>query len=207
MNRLELLWGESFFAGSLAQLIARLTGLPAVVLLLTVGLVIGKAGLNLVEPESLGRGLQPLVGLLVSLVLFDGGLNLRLAGRDLQRTVVQLVVVRGVQGLLGGTEPPRTGLRGSAGLHGPEFGPPSWPRDSARTSSTPHGIARTRPLGALAIQRLRRMRAAASPLGWSNSQLLSRSGPWRLPSKAARKVFISTPFLTPAATTAWANRS
>ena len=102
MNRLELLWSESFFAGSIAQLIARLTGLPAVVLLLTVGLVIGRAGFNLVEPESLGRGLQPLVGLLVSLVLFDGGLNLRLAGRDLQRTVVQLVVVRGVLGLLGG---------------------------------------------------------------------------------------------------------
>jgi NhaP-type Na+/H+ or K+/H+ antiporter len=102
LNRLELLWSESFFAGSLAQLIARLTGLPAVVLLLTVGLVIGRAGFNLVEPETLGRGLQPLVGLLVSLVLFDGGLNLRLAGRDLQRTVVQLVVVRGVLGLLGG---------------------------------------------------------------------------------------------------------
>ena len=102
MNRLELLWSESFFAGSIAQLIARLTGLPAVVLLLTVGLVIGRAGFNLVEPETLGRGLQPLVGLLVSLVLFDGGLNLRLAGRDLQRTVVQLVVVRGVLGLLGG---------------------------------------------------------------------------------------------------------
>jgi NhaP-type Na+/H+ or K+/H+ antiporter len=102
LNRLELLWSESFFAGSLAQLIARLTGLPAVVLLLAVGLVIGRAGFNLVEPETLGRGLQPLVGLLVSLVLFDGGLNLRLAGRDLQRTVVQLVVVRGVLGLLGG---------------------------------------------------------------------------------------------------------
>jgi len=102
LNRLELLWSESFFAGSIAQLIARLTGLPAVVLLLTVGLVIGRAGFNLVEPETLGRGLQPLVGLLVSLVLFDGGLNLRLAGRDLQRTVVQLVVVRGVLGLLGG---------------------------------------------------------------------------------------------------------
>jgi hypothetical protein len=48
-------------------------------------------------------------------VLFDGGLNLRLAGRDLQRTVVQLVVVRAVLGLLGGTEP--LGL-GGVGLQG-----------------------------------------------------------------------------------------
>jgi len=98
----QLLWGEAFFAGSLAQLLARLSGLPAVVLLLGTGLLIGRAGLDLVQPESLGRGLEPLVGLLVGLVLFDGGLNLRLAGRDLQRTVVQLVLVRSVLGLVGG---------------------------------------------------------------------------------------------------------
>ena len=72
------------------------------VLLLAVGLVIGRAGLDLVRPESLGRGLEPVVALLVSLVLFDGGLQLRLAGRELQRAVVQLVVVRALLGLLGG---------------------------------------------------------------------------------------------------------
>jgi NhaP-type Na+/H+ or K+/H+ antiporter len=99
---MELLWGEAFFAGALAQLVARLTSLPAVVLLLATGLLIGRAGLDVVQPETLGRGLEPLVGLLVSLVLFDGGLNLRLAGRDLQRAVVQLVLVRGVLGLAGG---------------------------------------------------------------------------------------------------------
>jgi len=99
---MELLWGEAFFAGALAQLVARLSNLPAVVLLLATGLLIGRAGLDLVQPETLGRGLEPLVGLLVSLVLFDGGLNLRLAGRDLQRAVVQLVLVRGVLGLVGG---------------------------------------------------------------------------------------------------------
>jgi NhaP-type Na+/H+ or K+/H+ antiporter len=43
------------------------------------------------------------VALLVSLVLFDGGLQLRLAGRELQRAVVQLVLVRAVLGLVGGT--------------------------------------------------------------------------------------------------------
>jgi len=82
--------------------VARLSGLPTVVLLLAVGLLMGHAGLDLVQPEWLGRGLEPVVALLVSLVLFDGGLNLRLAGRELQRAVVQLVLVRGVLGLLGG---------------------------------------------------------------------------------------------------------
>jgi NhaP-type Na+/H+ or K+/H+ antiporter len=72
------------------------------VLLLVLGLVVGQAGLHLVQPESLGAGLEPLVGLLVSLVLFDGGLNLRLAGKQLQRTVIQLVLVRLVLGLAGG---------------------------------------------------------------------------------------------------------
>ena len=98
----ELIWGASFFSGSLAQLIARLSGLPSVVLLLAVGLLVGQAGLDLVQPEALGGGLEPLVGLLVSLVLFDGGLNLRLAGRELQRTVIQLVLVRSLLGLVGG---------------------------------------------------------------------------------------------------------
>jgi len=98
----ELIWGFAFFAGALARLVAHLSGWPAVVLLLASGLLIGDAGLDWVQPEALGGGLESLVGLLVSLVLFDGGLNLRLAGRDLQRAVLQLVLTRGLLGLAGG---------------------------------------------------------------------------------------------------------
>ena len=98
----ELIWGFAFFAGALARLVARLSGWPAVVVLLASGLLIGDAGLDWVQPEALGGGLESLVGLLVSLVLFDGGLNLRLAGRDLQRAVLQLVLTRGLLGLAGG---------------------------------------------------------------------------------------------------------
>jgi NhaP-type Na+/H+ or K+/H+ antiporter len=92
--RLELVWGLSFAMGALAQLLARLSGLPGVVLLLLAGLLAGKAGLGWIQTERLGEGLEPVVGLLVSLILFHGGLNLRLAGRELQRSVVQLVVAR-----------------------------------------------------------------------------------------------------------------
>jgi len=98
----ELIWGIAFFAGGLARLVAHLSGWPAVVVLLASGLLIGDAGLDWVQPEALGGGLESLVGLLVSLVLFDGGLNLRLAGRDLQRAVLQLVLTRGLLGLAGG---------------------------------------------------------------------------------------------------------
>lgn len=97
-DRLALLWGASFFAGSLAQLLGRLSGLPIVVLLLASGLLAGECGLGLIQPSLLGRSLEPLVGLLVCLVLFDGGLNLRLAGPTLQRSVVQLVLVRSLLG-------------------------------------------------------------------------------------------------------------
>jgi NhaP-type Na+/H+ or K+/H+ antiporter len=93
-HRLELIWGLAFALGAGAQLLARLSGLPAVVLLLAVGLLAGRAGLGWIQPEGLGGGLEPLVGFLVSLVLFHGGLNLHLAGRDLQRSVVQLVLAR-----------------------------------------------------------------------------------------------------------------
>ncbi|MFN9629014.1 MAG: sodium:proton antiporter, partial [Cyanobacteriota bacterium] len=98
-DRLALLWGVAFFGGSVGQWLGRATALPAVVWLLAIGLAIGQAGLGLIRPEDLGQGLEPVVGLLVSLVLFDGGLNLRLAGRDLQRSVLQLVVIRAVLGL------------------------------------------------------------------------------------------------------------
>jgi NhaP-type Na+/H+ or K+/H+ antiporter len=73
-----------------------------VVLLLAMGLACGRAGLQLVTPEALGGGLEPVVLLLVSLILFDGGLNLRLAGRDLQQAVLRVVLVRALLGLVGG---------------------------------------------------------------------------------------------------------
>lgn len=100
LSRLDLTWSLAFLAGSCAQLLARFFRLPAVVVLLAVGLLIGRAGLDLVRPEALGDGLAPLIGLLVSLVLFDGGLNLRLAGREQQRSALQLVLVRSALGLV-----------------------------------------------------------------------------------------------------------
>ncbi|MEB3334392.1 MAG: cation:proton antiporter [Cyanobacteriota bacterium] len=101
-DRLALLWGTAFFSGSAGQWLSRVSGVPAVVVLLGIGLLIGQAGLGLIHPGDLGDGLKPVVGLLVSMVLFDGGLTLRLAGRDLQRSVTQLVLIRSVLGLAGG---------------------------------------------------------------------------------------------------------
>jgi NhaP-type Na+/H+ or K+/H+ antiporter len=47
-----------------------------------------------VEPLDLGPGLGTVVGLLVSLVLFDGGLNLRLPGDTIRATVQRIAILR-----------------------------------------------------------------------------------------------------------------
>jgi len=101
-ERLGLLWGVTVFAGATAQALAWLTGLPGVVLLLSAGLVIGRSGFGLVEPLDLGAGLGTVVGLLVSLVLFDGGINLRLPGDATKQAVLRIVLVRMVLGLAAG---------------------------------------------------------------------------------------------------------
>ena len=77
-ERLGLLWGITVFAGACARLFSSFTGFPSVVILLLSGLFIGRSGLGLVEPLDLGQGLETIVGLLVCLVLFEGGLNLKL---------------------------------------------------------------------------------------------------------------------------------
>ena len=101
-ERLGLLWGVTVFAGATAQALAWLTGLPGGGLLLSAGLVIGRSGFGLVEPLDLGAGLGTVVGLLVSLVLFDGGINLRLPGDATKQAVLRIVLVRLVLGLAAG---------------------------------------------------------------------------------------------------------
>lgn len=72
------------------------------VLVLALGLQVDQAGFALVQPEALGQELEPLVGLLVSLLLFDGVLKLRLAEHELQHTVIKLVLSSGGLELVGG---------------------------------------------------------------------------------------------------------
>ena len=93
-ERLGLLWGITVFAGACARLISSLSGFPSVVLLLLSGLFIGRSGLGLVEPLDLGRGLETIVGLLVCLVLFEGGLNLKLPEGNIRNTVLKISLIR-----------------------------------------------------------------------------------------------------------------
>ena len=93
-ERLGLLWGITVFAGALARLISSISGFPSVVILLLSGLFIGRSGLGLVEPLDLGQGLETIVGLLVCLVLFEGGLNLKLPEGSIRNTVLKISLIR-----------------------------------------------------------------------------------------------------------------
>ena len=91
---LGLLWGITVFAGACARLISSISGFPSVVILLLSGLFIGRSGLGLVEPLDLGQGLETIVGLLVCLVLFEGGLNLKLPEGSIRNTVLKISLIR-----------------------------------------------------------------------------------------------------------------
>ena len=88
------MYKRQVFAGAFARLFSSFTGFPSVVILLLSGLFIGRSGLGLVEPLDLGQGLETIVGLLVCLVLFEGGLNLKLPEGNIRNTVLKISLVR-----------------------------------------------------------------------------------------------------------------
>ncbi|NJK63238.1 MAG: sodium:proton antiporter [Synechococcaceae cyanobacterium SM2_3_1] len=73
-----LLMTLALVAGIGAQVIGTFLRVPSIVFLLLFGLLLGSDGLGLVRPQTLGVGLEVLVSLAVALILFEGGLNLKL---------------------------------------------------------------------------------------------------------------------------------
>jgi len=93
----------AFAAGMIIQCVARSLRVPAIILLLATGVVLGHEGLGWVEPEALGSGLFILVDFAVAIILFEGGLNLRLDRlRREQRVIRQLITWGALVTLLGG---------------------------------------------------------------------------------------------------------
>ncbi|MFM6278990.1 MAG: cation:proton antiporter, partial [Dolichospermum sp.] len=64
------------FAGISAQVMAAYFKLPSIVLLLLLGILLGKDGLGLLQPHLLGAGLEVIVSLATAIILFEGGLKL-----------------------------------------------------------------------------------------------------------------------------------
>lgn len=90
-------------AGLIAQAVAVQIAVPGIVLLLTVGVVLGPDLLGVVQPSVFGDGRADLVNLAVTVILFEGGLALDLARlRRHQRTLVLLLTVGAAISMLGG---------------------------------------------------------------------------------------------------------
>lgn len=74
--------------GLIAQVLAHRWRIPAIVLLLISGILLGPDVLHIIEPHELGDGLEILVKLAVAVILFEGALNLRL--KTLRHAVVEV---------------------------------------------------------------------------------------------------------------------
>ena len=90
--------------GMLAQVGSKHLGLPGIVLLLLSGIIFGPDVLNWIRPESLGIGLQILVGFAVAIILFEGGMNLRISRIKRERAAIRgLITLGALTTLIGGT--------------------------------------------------------------------------------------------------------
>lgn len=91
-------------AGTFAQVVAARLAIPAILLLLVVGVLLGPDVLGVLDPSAFGSALPDLVTLGVSVILFEGGLALDFARlRYQQRTLLLLLFVGGATSMVAGT--------------------------------------------------------------------------------------------------------
>ncbi|WP_338038135.1 cation:proton antiporter [Neosynechococcus sphagnicola] len=67
-------------AGISAQVLADFLKVPGIVFLLLFGVLLGPDGFGWLHPSLLGTGLDVIVALSVAVILFEGGLQPRIAG-------------------------------------------------------------------------------------------------------------------------------
>ena len=104
MHNPALTVGLAMAIGMAAQVIARHIRIPGIVLLLASGMLFGPDVLNWIQPESLGESLHIIVGFAVAVILFEGGMNLKLKRiRRERRSIQGLITLGALITFLGGT--------------------------------------------------------------------------------------------------------
>ena len=78
-------------AGMMAQITARHLRVPGIVLLLVAGAALGPDLLGWVHPRDLGAGLFAIVDFAVAVILFEGGLNLRISQLRREQAAIRRV--------------------------------------------------------------------------------------------------------------------
>lgn len=82
-------------AGVMLVIAAQRLKVPSIVLLLTGGILLGPQVLGVIDPGSLGRGLETVVSLAIAVILFEGGLTLDLEGYRKSPTVIRRLLTIG----------------------------------------------------------------------------------------------------------------
>ena len=89
--------------GILVQVISRHIKMPGIVLLLGAGILLGPDLLGWINPASLGKAMHMIVGFAVAVILFEGGMNLRLNHIKREQQVIrQLITVGALVTAIGG---------------------------------------------------------------------------------------------------------
>jgi NhaP-type Na+/H+ or K+/H+ antiporter len=89
--------------GILAQTLARHLRVPGIVLLLAAGVLLGPDLLDIIQPATLGHALHILVGFAVAVILFEGGMNLKLRRlRREARSIRRLITLGALVTAIGG---------------------------------------------------------------------------------------------------------
>ncbi len=91
----KLTFALALLAGMFAQAIARHLRIPGIVLLLIAGVALGPDGLGWVQPRHLGEGLFAIVDFAVAIILFEGGLNLKLSRLRSSGTAIRRLITWG----------------------------------------------------------------------------------------------------------------
>lgn len=90
-------------AGILAQSIAHHLRIPGIVLLLITGILLGPDVGGVIQPETLGSALGIITGFAVAVILFEGGLNLKIQRlKRARRAIKQMITIGGAVTLVGG---------------------------------------------------------------------------------------------------------
>ncbi len=90
-------------AGVIGQALAHHIRVPGIVVFLLAGVLLGPDGFGVVRPETMGHGLEMLVGLAVAVILFEGGLNLNIGRlRREAKTIRRLITVGAIVTAAGG---------------------------------------------------------------------------------------------------------
>lgn len=90
-------------AGITAQTLAHHLRIPAIVVLLVTGVLLGPDLGDIIRPATLGNALGMLTGFAVAIILFEGGMSLKMARlKREQRSIRQLITIGGAVTVMGG---------------------------------------------------------------------------------------------------------